>query len=368
VQADRGGIAAGRDQVVGGSLVTGARATVADRGGRVGTVQHFHGPVTIVNVQRYEDGLPQAEVEVRDHFQEGQRLQSAQRHEAAIREFEKAFAAAENDNQRCALHILIGNSFAQLDELKVAEGHYHEALSAAQRGRDREGEARALGNLGNVDFYRGDLDKAEEHYGQALAAFEQMGNQDWRAALVGNLGNVYLDRGDLEKAEEYYEQALASFEQIGNQGWRAAVICNLGNVYFKRGDLHKAEESHRKALAIDEEIGNKIGQASTLTNLVITADTASWARPRVRSPRHRRGRAVGGSQRPDQPGLWPSSSASRRGARVAHTAKALYEAIGGGGEGPENVRAALERLGAAAPAPPAARLKTSPKRRPRKKR
>jgi tetratricopeptide (TPR) repeat protein len=227
-------------------------------------------------LSKYLDGLPQATPEVRDPFQQGQRLQQAEQHEAAIAEFQKAFEVAENDSQRCALHILIGNSFLLLSRPAEAEGHYRQALAAAGRAKDPRGQAAALGGLGNVCSHRGqpgDLDKAEQHHKKALAIHQQIGDKLDQAQDLGNLGNVYFQRGqpgDPDKAEQHHKKALAIDEEVGNRLGQAQDLGNLGIVYFQRGqpgDLDKAEQHFKKALRISTEIGNRLGQAIVLGNL-----------------------------------------------------------------------------------------------------
>jgi tetratricopeptide (TPR) repeat protein len=170
-------------------------------------------PGSTVNV--YYDGLPQAKGQVHDHFEEGERLQDADQHDAAIREFEKAFAAAENDRQRCALHLLIGNSFLLTSRLAEAEGRYREALDAAQRAEDREGRAVALGNVGGVHYIRGELDKAEEHYKKALAIDEEIGNRLGQANQLRNLGVLQAQRGNAPDALRYLHDARRIFAEAG---------------------------------------------------------------------------------------------------------------------------------------------------------
>ena len=126
----------------------------------------------------YVDGLPEAEKpEVRDHFREGERLQDAERHREAIEEYEKAFAAAEDDSQRAALHILIGNSYLRLSELQEAERHYRQAFTAAQQSADKKAQAVAVGNLGLVLRYRGDFHGAAKQHEAALTLHREIGNR-----------------------------------------------------------------------------------------------------------------------------------------------------------------------------------------------
>jgi len=168
---------------------------------------------TVVNVYGgtvsvYVDGLPQAAPEVRDHFQEGQRLQEAHAHDKAIAEFQAALATADTDSRRGAVHLHIGISHYLSGRLTQAEGSYTEALRLFRAAADEQGEAAALANLGLVYADRGDLDRAEGHQKQALEIDRRIDNPLGEANELGNLGNVYLLRGDLERAEEHYKQAL----------------------------------------------------------------------------------------------------------------------------------------------------------------
>ncbi len=75
--------------------------------------------------------------------------------------------------------------------------------------------------------------------------------------------------------------------------------------------MEKAEEHHKRALEIDQAIGNKLGEAEDLGNL------------------------GGIAAERDNPG---------EARALLQRAVALYEAIGAGGEGPEAVAEALQRL------------------------
>ncbi len=209
------------------------------------------------------------------------------------------------------LHILAGNGFLRLSELREAESHYQQALDAAKARGDREAEAVALDNLGLVYASRGDLDKAEERHGKALAIQEEIGNRRGQAHDLGNLGLVYFHRGEMDKAEEHHKKSVAILEEIGNRLGQAQVLGNLGNVYGGRSDLDKAEEYYNKALAIHEEIGNRLGQATQLGNLGL---------------------------------IYKQRGEADEARKLLDRAAALYEAIGAGGANPDTVRRALRDL------------------------
>ena len=345
--ADRGAVAAGRDQTVSGAVVTG------DRAGPVIVAQ----PGATVNV--YYDGLPQAPPQVRDPFEEGERLQDAEQHEAAIAEFEKAFAAADNDSQRCALHTLIGNSFLHTSRLPEAEGRYREALGLARKAQNRDGEAAALMGLGLIYADKSQLAKAEEHYKRALAIHGEIGDRLGQANTLGNLGLVYRRRGELDKAEEHHKEALAIFEEIGNRLGQANDLGNLGLVYARQGELDKAEKHYKEALAIDEEIGNRLGQAAALANLGLVyarrgeLDKAEQHSKKALAIEEEIGNRLGQAQNLGNLGVLAAERGQLDSAReLLGQAQALYKETGAGGRGPETVREALEHLEATSPPAP----------------
>jgi tetratricopeptide (TPR) repeat protein len=278
-RAETGGVAVAGDQHVSGSLVTGAGAVGADRGSAALSITaHPHATVNV-----YLDGLPdERKPEIRDHFEEGRRLQDAEQCEAAIREFEEAFSATQNDSQRCALHILIGNSFGMLGKLEEGEGHYRQALILAQRVRDRKGQATALGNLGLIYRDRRDLERAEEYHKKALAIDQEIGDKFAEAIDLGNLGNVYGDLGELNKARHWHKQALHLASKTGSALGQSRALNNLGLIYTQKGQLAKARHHHRQALKIDSSIENQSGEVRDLLNVgrVYTChgdlDNAEW--------------------------------------------------------------------------------------------
>ncbi len=196
-------------------------------------------------------------------------LQRQHREREAIDCLLEAYRRDLPPEAKAQLHLLAGNGFARLSELKEAESHFRQALTAAEEGDGKRGQADALGNLGIVYGNRGDLEAAEEYYKRSLVIHEETGNKLGQANQFGNLGNVYSRRDNPEKAEEHYRKALSIGEEIGNKLCQANALANLGLIFADRGDPEKAEEYHKQALAIHEEIGNKLGQAADLGNLGI---------------------------------------------------------------------------------------------------
>lgn len=227
------------------------------------TIRHSSGSITLQNVQVggnfniYLDGLPEAAPRVRNPFEEGRRLQEEGKHLDAIREFEKAFATAEDDRQRAALHIIIGVSISLSDRSKLgeAEGHLRQALAIAEELGGKEAQASSLCTLGVVYILRGDLDRAEEYHQRALAIHEEIDDRRGQARQLGNLGIVYRQRGDLPRAEEHYLKALTIQQEIGDNLGQAIKFGDLGFLAEQRGDIPKARELLTQAQELFREIG-----------------------------------------------------------------------------------------------------------------
>ncbi len=139
----------------------------------------------------------------------------------------------------------------------------------SQDEKNKEWEAVARGNMGNVHRIRGELDKALEYYDKALKINEELGRKEGMAAGYGNIGNVYQIRGELDKALEYYGKALKLHGELGRKEGMAADYGNMGCVYQIKGELDKALEYYEKALKLDEELGRKEGIASNYGNIGI---------------------------------------------------------------------------------------------------
>jgi len=353
VVADRGSIAAGGNQTVGAPVATNDSTIATDQstvvtnpsGGQTIIVQ----PGGTANFITYVDGWH--EVSNRDHFEEGLKLQEAEKHEEAIREFHAAFVNADTDSHRGVLHLLVGISQYMLSRFAQAEGSFRESLRLFQSAGDEQGEVAALGDLGNIYLHRGDLDKAEEHYQQILVIDRATGNQLGEATALGNLGIIYRRRGDLDRAKAHYQQALAIYGETDNRLGQAQSLGNLGNVYFQRDDLDKAEEHYQQALDIDRKIDNRLGEARQLgslgnvyANRGDTGKAEAYYKQALAIDREI-GNRLDEAQDLGNLGLTYGQRGELEKARASlNEAQSIFRDIGVSGAGHQNVRQALELI------------------------
>jgi tetratricopeptide (TPR) repeat protein len=338
VQADRG-VAVGGDQPISGALVTG------EHPGWVIVAQ------TGASVNVYTEGLQHAKAEVQHPFDEGKRLQEAEKHEAAITQFEKAFAASENDSQRYVLHLRIGNSFLYLGRLPEAEGHYRQAVVAAERAGENAGRALALANLGAVLFHRGFPEHGLRCYQESLRIFIDLGDEVQQARQIGDIASLQLARGQLDEAEEGYRRALRVLEAKNLPKRQLTQVLNLATVCELRDRLGEAEQLTLRGLDIARETAFRRGEAHALAKLASVRERKG--QPRVAERTYQEALAIFQALASplDEAHILTSlgSLAEERGHRrkarkLFEQALALFAAAGAGGPWPWTAEQALHRL------------------------
>ena len=86
-------------------------------------------------------------------------------------------------------------------------GWLEAGLPAAQRLKDRRGEAMILGNLCHRLTHLGDLDGAEARVKSAIEIGKALDDRPSLAKRYGNLGSVYMEQENYEDAEAAYTSA-----------------------------------------------------------------------------------------------------------------------------------------------------------------
>lgn len=143
----------------------------------------------------------------------------------------------------------------------------NQALSIAQKLKDRKNEAFALNNVAIAYDFQSKFDKSLEFYLKSLKIYEEINNQSGIAAGYMNIGVSFFFQDNLEKAEEWYLKALSIRLKMNTPIETARIYNNLGVVYEKQKKYAKAREIYDKSLKIKEKEKDKKGIASTLGNI-----------------------------------------------------------------------------------------------------
>ena len=100
-------------------------------------------------------------------------------------------------------------------DLDVARADIDAAVGVTRRAGDRQTEAMALSNLGDLDMLQGRMDKARDQLEAALQAARDIGDRQIEGLALGNRGEVERLAGNTEEARVLLEQALAIHQDHG---------------------------------------------------------------------------------------------------------------------------------------------------------
>ena len=197
-------------------------------------------------------------------------LRKKGRYNEALKTGEEGLNLAQQgkDNQGLASCLLnLGVVYANQGDYEKAAGYFLKSLKIKQGIGDKHGTSSCLTNLGNVYYGQGDYGKAADFYLNALKIREEIGDKKGISACLMNLGIVSKEQGDYGKAADYYLKSLKIYEEHGDKYGVGNCLNNLGGVYFNQEDYGKAEDCYLKSLKIREEIGDEYGVSSCLGNL-----------------------------------------------------------------------------------------------------
>ncbi|XP_070177031.1 G-protein-signaling modulator 2-like isoform X2 [Littorina saxatilis] len=219
---------------------------------------------------------------------QGERLCKAGDCRAGVQFFEAAVQAGTDDLKTLsAIYSQLGNAYFYLqDYVKALEYHKHD-LNLARTCRDRVGEAKASGNLGNTLKVIGKFDEAIVCCMRHLEISRELEDKVGEARALYNLGNVWHAKGKqmgrtgnqdpgefppqvkhcLQKAAQFYQENLSLVKELGDTSAQGRACGNLGNTHYLLGNFSQAIQFHEERLAIAKEFGDKAAERRAYTNL-----------------------------------------------------------------------------------------------------
>jgi len=200
------------------------------------------------------------------------------RYDDAAAAYEEAIRSSE---QLGALRdVSVGKG--QLGNVRLEQQRYAEALEAHQQARDTFSRLNEPGSvaiawhhIGMVHQQADQPEAAEEAYNQSLAIKVRLGNQAGQAKTLGQLGNLYLDV--LQRPEEavaLYQRAAEIYVAIGDTLGEGRQRNNLSAALSKLQRLEEARQSIRRAIECKALFGHA---ALPWTSWTILADIETAA-------------------------------------------------------------------------------------------
>lgn len=170
---------------------------------------------------------------------------------------------------------------AAMHEFLRSQGHWdqalalhHAALRAARDAGSQLAEARALTDLGDMQFLTDDYPAAEASLTCALEVHQGVGDRLGEAQTLIRLGAVRRATGDSPAAAASLTRALGLYQSLADRLGEADALTSLGALQRAAGDSPAATASLTRALDLYAGLGSQLGEASALTELGAVRDAA----------------------------------------------------------------------------------------------
>jgi CHAT domain-containing protein/Flp pilus assembly protein TadD len=195
----------------------------------------------------------------------------------AVKRYQKAAAEARNAGVR----VLESEALSQVGRLYSYLGNNDEAQKQLVKARDflaeysrgnpagtvRQAYAKALSNLAEVNYSKGDLVKSSENFKQALKLFSEIGDRDGEARVHLFIGYIAGSLGEPEKAVAEITQALNLYRAVANKSGQGLSLTALGLSHSLKRDEEHAIQMHLEAMNIFSTIGDRQSEAITFNAL-----------------------------------------------------------------------------------------------------
>lgn len=184
-------------------------------------------------------------------------------HEAAFQ------AARDAGNQLAEARALtdLGDMQFLTDDYPAAETTLTRALEVYRGLGDRLGEARALTSLGTVQHAAGDTPAATASLTRALGLYQSLGDRPGEASVLTRLGALEQATGGTPAATASLTRALELYAEVGSQLGQASALTELGTVHYAAGEVDAAISAEQQALGLYRRLGDRLGEGHALTSL-----------------------------------------------------------------------------------------------------
>lgn len=188
-----------------------------------------------------------------------------------------------------AIYSQLGNAYFYLQDYSKAFEYHKLDLQIACRIKDKVGEAKASGNLGNTLKVLGKFEEAILCCERHLLLSKDMNDRVGEGRAFYNLGNVYhakgkqlgkdqvspSDAGDfppevrdsLTLATKYYQANLQIVLSLGDIAAQGRAYGNLGNTYHLLSKFEEAIECHKERQKIAVQLTDKAAERRAFSNM-----------------------------------------------------------------------------------------------------
>ena len=144
---------------------------------------------------------------------------------------------------------------------------HHAAVRAARDAGSQLDQARALTDLGDIQYLTDDYPAAQATLTCALELYQGLGDRAGQASALTQLGAVQHATGNIPAATASLTRAVDLCQSLTDPAGEASALTELGALQHATGNTTAATASLTRALDLYAEAGSQLGQASALTQL-----------------------------------------------------------------------------------------------------
>ncbi len=198
------------------------------------------------------------------------RLNNAPRAEEHLLEALRLYREAGDEEGVTASQIDLGLSRRAMGDLEGALERFELALRRAAERKQPRLRARALAELGNTRWLRGEYEAALGLVGRSNELAEEIGDAFRLNVNYQLLGLIHWELNDDDRAIRALERAIAEARRAADPLEVASAHNNLGIVHRRRGDYAAALAEFARAVEIDTRLGSRWGLGYDHRNIGIT--------------------------------------------------------------------------------------------------
>jgi DNA-binding SARP family transcriptional activator/Flp pilus assembly protein TadD len=187
-----------------------------------------------------------------------------------IATFQIALDSAALDDDRKVIGLILdglAEPYTDLGQYVTATGYREKALAIHQETGDRQGEARALNNLGLTFGMRGQFEESLSYLMRGLACSREIGDRYLESIALQNTGDCMRGLRRYDDAISYFQRALAIFRASGDTFGQASALHSIGDLYLDLGQHDDAARCYRQAVRHCRSAHDRGTEASALRGL-----------------------------------------------------------------------------------------------------
>ena len=162
--------------------------------------------------------------------------------------------------RKAQLFFRKGQHFVNENKLTKGSAYIQKSISIAEEINAVEEKAFSQSIFAVILCLQGDLDSALEIYQQVLVIAKQYDAKYYIATTLGNIGQINYFKGNYEEALSYYHEALSNYEAVDGRNAIAFVstLFSIITVFIDIGSLEEAINYFKKLVQIAKDSNNVI--------------------------------------------------------------------------------------------------------------